>query len=232
MSKRKKTSPTQEYVMIFDWLTSLPKPLAIMACNDDRGQDIIAACQLAHLRIPEDVIIVGVDNDELICDLSEMPLSSIELASEKGGYEAAELLDQLMSGRKVAYKEIVVKPSRVVARRSTDFLAIDDVAVAESMRFIKDHASEMITVNDVVHAVSLSRRMLELRYRKVLHKSINDLIQAEHVKLAVQLLNETNMPIAAIAERSGFSNSTYMGVVFKKIMGMTLSQFRKKIHVQ
>ena len=230
--KKKTATATQERMMIADWLNSLPKPLAIMACNDDRGQDIVAACQLVDLRIPEDVIIIGVDNDELICDLSEMPLSSIELASEKGGYEAAELLDQLMTGKKVQHKKIVIRPSQVVTRRSTDFLAIEDLEVVESMRFIKDHASETITVNDVVNAVPLSRRMLEMRFRKVLRKSINDVIQVEHVNLAVQHLNETNMPISIIAKRSGFSNSTYMGVVFKKITGMTLSQFRKQIHTQ
>ena len=226
------TTTRQERTMIADWLDSLPKPLAIMACNDDRGQDIVAACRSVDLRIPEDVIIIGVDNDELICDLSDMPLSSIELASEKGGYEAAELLDQLMVGKKVQHEKIIVRPSQVVTRRSTDFLAIEDFEVVESMRFIKDHASETITVNDVVNAVSLSRRMLEIRFRKVLRQSINDVIQAEHIKLAVQLLNETNMSMSEIAKRSGFSNSTYMGVVFKKVMGMPPLQFRKQIHTQ
>ena len=232
VKQTKKTTAPQELMMIADWLNSLPKPLAIMACNDDRGQDIVAACRLTDLRVPEDVIVIGVDNDELICDLSDMPLSSIELASEKGGYEVAELLDQLMAGKKVQYEKIIVRPSRVVTRRSTDFLAIEDLEVVESMRFIKSHASKTISVNDVVNAVPLSRRMLEMRFRKVLRKSINDFIKAEHIKLAVQLLNESNMSMSTIAKRSGFSNSTYMGVVFKKTMGMTPLQFRKQIYTQ
>ena len=233
-SKKQTTNTTaaQELMMIARWLDSLPKPLAIMACNDDRGQDIVAACRLADLQIPEDVMVIGVDNDELICDLSDMPLSSIELASEKGGYEAAKLLDQLMAGRNVRQKKIVIRPSRVVTRRSTNFLAIDDLEIVASMRFIKDHASKVITVNDVVNAVSLSRRMLEIRFKKELRQSINDAIQAEHVKLSVQLLNETNLSMSTIAKRSGFSNSTYMGVIFKKIMGMTPLQFRKHIHIE
>ncbi|MCK4999426.1 MAG: XylR family transcriptional regulator, partial [Anaerohalosphaera sp.] len=131
---RKNATAAQERQIIADWLDGLPKPLAVMACNDDRGQDIAAACRLAELRVPEEVIVIGVDNDELLCDLSEMPLSSIELATEKGGYEAAELLDQLMSGRKAKHKHIVVCPSRVVARRSTDSLAIEDLEVAEAVR--------------------------------------------------------------------------------------------------
>jgi LacI family transcriptional regulator len=226
----KSVTSVHERMLIGQWLKKLPKPLAIMACNDDRGQDIIAACQFANMQVPKDLVVIGVDNDELICDLSEMPLSSIELATEKAGYQAAELLGKLMAGEKVRDQKIIVRPSQVITRRSTDFQAIEDLEVAESVRFIKDNASEAITVNDVVNAVSLSRRMLEVRFKKALRRTINDVIQTEHIKLTVQLLNETNMSMAKIAKLSGFSDPTYMGVVFKKTMGVPPLKYRKQIH--
>ena len=227
--KTKKNASQQECLSIAEWLMQLPGPLGLMACNDDRSQDVVAACKMANLQIPQDVAIIGVDNDELACDLSDMPLSSIALTAERAGYEVAEMLDQLMSGAILSKKQVVVHPSHVVARRSTDILSIDDHEVVRAVRFIKDHASEMISVDDVIRSVALSRRMAELRFRQVLGRSINEVIQSERIELIRRALIETNLPISKIADKTGFSSPTYMGVVFKKMTGLTPLQYRSEL---
>jgi len=224
---QKNVALEQEYKVIADWLLTLPTPIGLMCCNDDQSRGIYAACNIAGLKVPQDVSIISVDNDELVCELTEVPLTSIELATEQAGYEAADMLDKIITGTQTEHGKVMVRPRQVIARRSTDFLAIDDLDVAQSVLFIKNQASEIITVDDVVNASALSRRMLEIRFTKILDKTINEIIQIEHLNLAKQLLTETRLPMSHIASKSGFSNSTYMAVVFKKLIGTTPFQFRK-----
>lgn len=159
-----------------------------MTCNDNRGKWVIEACKIAGLNVPDEVAIVGVDNDQLICDLCAPLLSSIVLNVEKAGYEAAGLLDIMMAGERATGCDIHVRPTHVAIRQSTDVLAVDDTSVASAIRFIRKHSKAVIQVNDVVNAVALSRRVLEKRFRTILGHSIHDEIRRTRVEQIIQML--------------------------------------------
>lgn len=226
---RIKRLPANKLILMADWLKSLTKPVGLMACNDDLGRQVIEACKIAGLHVPEQVAIIGVDNDELICDLSSPPLSSIALNLERSGYEAAELLDKLMTGKeKTANQRILVQPTRIVTRQSTDILAIEDSEVAESVRFIRQHAREMIQVSDVAKVVSVSRRGLERRFRRVLNCSVLDEIRRVRLEQVVRMLVETNQLIGQIALALNYPSIEHISRFFRKEMGMSPLAYRKK----
>lgn len=182
-----------------DWVSRLPKPLGVMACNDDRGEQVVEACKIAGLEVPDEVAIVGADNDDLVCDLCDPPMSSVAIHFERAGFEAAQVLDQRMRGRKVPTAKIVVQASHVVTRRSTDILAVADPRLATALRFIRDHANEAISVPDVARAAGLSRRVLEKRFQLQLRRSALSEIRRIRVSQLSQLLAETSQPISRIA---------------------------------
>lgn len=210
-----------------NWIKGLPKPVGLMACNDERSCELIEAAQLAGVTVPEEVAVIGVDNDELICNLLDPPLSSIALNSDKAGYEAAALLDKLMAGEKMAGQTVIAEPAGVVARKSTDVSAVPDAAVVDAIRFIRAHAGEMIRVDDVVNATPLSRRLLERRFRKTVGRSILNEIQRMHVNSATEMLLNTDLPISQVAQKAGFSSATHLGVTFKQRMKMTPFAYRR-----
>ncbi|MBN2128153.1 MAG: DNA-binding transcriptional regulator [Sedimentisphaerales bacterium] len=211
-----------------DWLASLPTPVGVMACNDDCALHVVHACRAAELRVPEDVAIIGVDNDEFLCELSGYPLSSVALATKAAGFEAGAVLHQLMDNQRPRDTQILVHPSYVVRRRSTDILAVEDVIAAQTLRYIKDHAARTLTVEEVADAVAISKRSLQLHCRKTLGRSVNALIQHERIQRVIRLLIETNLSIAHISEQLGFSTPTAMGVQFKKVTSLTPLQYRRQ----
>ncbi len=217
----------KERVALANWLRDLPKPAGLMACNDERACELIEAAHLAGVAIPEEMAVIGADNDELLCNLLDPPLSSIGLNGDKAGFEAAALLDRLMAGEKMAGQEIIAEPTGVVARKSTDIMAVADPAVSAATRFIQTHSTEMIRVDDVVNATPLSRRLLERRFRQTLGRSILKEIQRVHIESAVKMLLETDTSISQIAHNAGFSNPTHLGVIFKQRMKMTPLAYRK-----
>jgi len=217
----------KERVTLANWLRAIPKPAGLMACNDERSCELIEAANLAGVTIPEEIAVVGVDNDELLCNLLDTPLSSIGLNGDKAGYEAAALLDKLMAGEKMAGQEVIAEPTGVVARKSTDILAISDPAVSAAIRFIRARAADMIRVDDVVNATPLSRRLLERRFRQTVSRSILNEIQRVHVESASELLAKTDLPISQVAQKAGFSSATHLGVAFKRRMKMTPFAYRK-----
>jgi LacI family transcriptional regulator len=218
-----------EQIILVDWLKSLPKPIGLMACNDDRGHYVLEACQVAGLRVPDEVAVIGVDNDELICDLTTPPLSSIALNHEKAGYRAAQLLDNMMAGKDVDSKSIIsLEASHVVARQSTDVLAIEDREVAEAVRFIHRHSSEAIQVSDVADSVVVSRRVLERRFREVLKKSVHDEIRSARVERASRMLVETDLSVSQIALHLGYPSDKHIARHFRKEKGITPLRYRKK----
>ena len=227
---RAKTKRTwdKELPIIADWLLTLPKPIGLMACNDDRGEWVIEACKVAGLNVPDEMAIIGVDNDHLICDLCNPSLSSIVLNVEKAGYEAAALLDKMMASEKVINYEIYVQPTHVVVRQSTDILAIDDPDVVAAVRFIRQHSKNVIQVNDVVNAIALSRRVLEKRFRSILGHSIHDEIRRVRVEQIIQMLAETEMSISEIAEVLGFPDVAHVSRYFSKEKGMSPLVYRRQ----
>ena len=216
----------REGAFVCKWLRSLAKPMGVMACNDTRGLQLLEACLLSEIRVPDDVAVVGVDDDELSCDLSNPPLSSVALNAEWGGYRVAELLDKLMSGHEPDCRQIVVDALDVVARRSTDVIAVEDPEVAAALNFIRENARWPIGTEDVVGRSTLARRSLEIRFRRSLGRSIREEIQRTRLALTKQFLAETSLPMWKIAEASGFNSLTYLDRVFKREAGLTLRQYR------
>ena len=225
---KKRLKWSDELPRIADWIRSLPKPIAVMACNDDRGELVIEACKIANVHVPDEVSVIGVDNDQLVCDLCNPPLSSISLSLEKSGYEAAKLLDQLMSKKLETPHNIYIVPIRVVTRRSSDILAIDDKEVATAVRFIQNNIKKNLCVSDVVDNVALSRRVLEKRFRTLLNKSIHVEIKQNRIKLMEQMLYDNTMSIMEIAQELNFDDVTHFSRYFHKEKGLSPSKYRQK----
>lgn len=216
-----------EQALMRDWIAALPKPVGIMACNDDRGQHILEVCKALRLNVPEEVTVIGVDNDELVCELGDPPLSSVALNTESAGFAAAELLDRLMRGEPMNGQEIVVTATHVVQRQSTDLLAVDDRDVAEGIRFIRLNAKRRITVDDVVAKTGIGRRSLEMHFRRAIHRSIQEEIRRVRVESIARLLMETDMPIAEITDMFSFTDVEHISRYFKKEKGMGLKEYRR-----
>jgi LacI family transcriptional regulator len=226
---RGRRSWEDEQIFMADWLKSLPKPVGLMTCTDDRSQDVVEACKVAALHVPEQVAIIGVDNDELVCELSSPPLSSIALNTQRSGYEAAALLDKLMSRKKIkmADQTIIVHPTHVVTRQSTEILAMEDRDVAAAVRFIRRHAKEMIQVDDVVDTVAVSRRSLEQRFRRELGRSVLDEIKRARVGQVGRMLVETNLSVSQIALALGYTGVENIARYFRSERGMSPVAYRK-----
>ncbi|MBX3427182.1 MAG: DNA-binding transcriptional regulator [Pirellulales bacterium] len=218
----------REQAVLAEWLAALPKPIGVMACNDDRGRQVLDACLTAGVKSPLEAAVVGVDNDELLCELAMPPLSSVALNSDAGGYRAAALLDDLMAGRRRKPQRVTVEPIGVVERRSTQATAQYDPDVAAAIHFIHDHAGQNIGVDDVVRHVHMSRRTLEIRFRDVVGRSPYHELQRVRVERARRLLMETDLPIPRVAAAAGFSSNAYLAQVFQKWVGKTPSQIRRQ----
>jgi LacI family transcriptional regulator len=228
---QKLRKPAKEQIIIANWLTSLPKPLALMACNDDRAVDVLAACKIANFKVPEDVAILGVDNDKLLCNFSYPQLSSIVLGTERAGYEAAKVLDKLMKGEKISKneKEVTIHPLYVVTRQSTDTVAIEDKVVAEAVSFIRRNSRKLIQVGDVAQAVGLSRRALGQHFREALDHSVHEEIKYTRVNQMANMLIGTNLSVSQIAQLMGYSYSTNnIYRYFKQQKGVSPLEYRKK----
>lgn len=210
------------------WLKSLPKPVGVMACNDIRGQQVMNACRRCDLTVPEELAVMGVDNDEIFCELSDPPLSSVALDTVRIGYEAAALLERMMAGDKVPEKPILIPPLGVVARRSTDVLVMADRQLAIGARFLREHAFDPITVNDAARAAGMSRRVFERRFAIQMGRAPKAEVLRLRLERAKSLLASTDWSLAEIAERTGFKYGGYLHAVFTDKVGMTPGQFRKE----
>jgi len=209
------------------WLKQQPQPFALMACNDVRGLHVLDVAKRADIIVPEQMGVVGVDNEEILCDLCNPPLSSVEPDAEQIGYRAAELLDRLMTSRALKEKPVLIPPLRVITRRSSEALAIQDRVVALATRFIRDQAFKGCTVNDVLRHVHISRTALERRFRKQLNRSPQAEIRAVQLSRVKELLIGTNYTLERIAEACGFVHPEYMSVAFKRACKLAPGQYRK-----
>jgi LacI family transcriptional regulator len=217
-----------EQSRLVEWLKLLPKPVGLMAGNDVCGSHIIEACRIAGMQVPDQVAVIGVDNDELICDLTDPPMSSITLNTEHAGYQAAGLLDSLMAGEEMMGQNIVVRATHVVTRQSTDILAMEDRTVAEAIRFIRQHSKEAVQVNNVVDHIAMSRRNLELRFHKALNRSIYGEIKRVRTQQIIRLLCETDLPISEIALKLGHPSDKHIARYFEQQTGMSLKEYRNR----
>ncbi|MDD4270108.1 MAG: XylR family transcriptional regulator [Pirellulaceae bacterium] len=224
-------SSTEDYELrceetVARWVASLPKPVGLMACNDLRAQQVLMACADRNIAVPEELAVIGVDNDELICELCHPPLSSVEQNPQGVGYQAAGLLDKLLDGEQPPPAPILVEPLGVVPRQSTDMVAVGDADVAAAMHFIRGHACDGIRVGDVVQHVQVSRSTLERRFARLLGRSPKAEILRVQLDRVKQLLAMTDYPLAKIAQISGFDYVESMCTCFKRTTGQTPGQYR------
>jgi LacI family transcriptional regulator len=209
-----------------EWLQDLPKPLGVFAAHDLRGLCVLDACRRIGLLVPEQVAVIGVDNDEALCKLADPPLSSVKIDFEYIGYESAALLDRLMQGKKVPKTPLAVKPQGVVTRRSTDVIAISDAITAQAMRYIHQRAGDRLSVQDIADHCAVSRRVIERSFAQFLGSSPHDQIMRARVARVKQLLVETDYSLDTIAIKSGLSHAAYLSVLFKREVGETPGRFR------
>lgn len=221
----------KELPLLADWLMSLPKPVGVMACIDERSQQVADACRSADLAIPEQVALVGVDNDDMICTLSTLPLSSVATDAEKGGYEAASLLDTLMKGGRSSRQFIQIKPTHVVMRTSTNIMAAEDPHVSKATKYIGDKCRQPLYVAEVARVAGLSRRVLEKRFRAQLNRSVNGHIRRCRVHLIERLLTEGDMTIAEIAHFMGFPDAAHIARYFRQETGISPAVYRREHHL-
>jgi LacI family transcriptional regulator len=206
---------SKEWRSLAHWLKALPKPVGVMACNDDCGQRVMEVCKLTGLTVPDWVGLIGADNDEVVCGLTDPPMSSVAINFERAGYEAASALDGLMRQSRVVPSRITALASHVAARRSTDFVAAEELHLTKALRIIRDRARSGVTVDEVAQSSGLSRRTLEKWFRKLLGRSVLDEIRRVRTDQIAQLLVETDLPVAQIAELLGFADAQHIARYFR-----------------
>ena len=210
------------------WVKGLPKPLGIMAGNDIRGIQMLDACRQAGVAVPEEAAVVGVDNEELVCLLAYPPLSSVIPDAYRIGYEAAALLDLMMKGHRVTEPLRTIPPLRIAIRQSSDVTAIVNPCVASAMQFIREHACEGISVDDVLEHLTVSRSVLQRAFRNELGHTILDAITAIRMQRVKQLLTETELSLYDVADRTGYAYAEYLSTSFKRQTGQSPSSYRRK----
>jgi LacI family transcriptional regulator len=208
------------------WLKALPKPVAIMSSNDIPARELAEICRELKLNIPEQVALLGVDNDELECQLCTPNLSSIALPAQRIGYEAAKLLHRMMDGKQPRRRKISLPPLHVVTRQSTDTLAIQDEDLADALAFIRKNAGLQIGVESILAEVPVSRRALERKFQTRFGRTVLAEIRRSRLERAKALLTETDLQMPTIAASSGFSGARRFAVVFKQIVGVTPTAYR------
>jgi LacI family transcriptional regulator len=213
------------------FVRGLTLPVGIMACDDVRARMVLEACRSAGLRVPDDVAIIGVDNNESVCEFADPPLSSIERPDRDMGYEAAALLDRMMSGQRVPARDVLLPPKGLVTRRSTDILAIENPHVRDAVAYIREHAGEVFGVERLTEVVPVSRRWLETHFREVMGCTLHQYICRVRVGRAKELLVlEPKGPIQDIAAACGFAGPTQFRTVFQRLTGMSPGAYRRSQH--
>ena len=213
---------------LIEWLRSLPIPCGIFTCTDGWGRTVANWAREAGLRVPEDVAIIGANNDVLECELIAPPLSSVMIPWELVGQEAAEMARAALANVTIAGRRSVVAPMAVVARRSTDLLAVDDELVIRAVAWIRDNAERRLTVPMVARAVGGGRQRLERRFRRALERTVQDEIRRAHVERAMRLLATSTSPLSEIAKRSGFTNASLLNTAFQREVGTPPGAYRRR----
>lgn len=228
----RRTHRTRNYDMeraqLLQWLSRQPTPLALMASDDQIGRHVLTASDELGLRVPEQVAVLGVDNDDIPCEMAWPAMSSIPQDAQRIGFEAAAWLDQLMNRHKLPSRALRVPPLDIVARRSTDVIAIDDPHVAQFMRLIHEHADRQISVKELVQQVPMSRRTLERRFFQTIGRRPAEEIRRVHLERALLLLRTSSLSMSQVARRSGFIDARGMDVVFRRLMKMPPTAYRRQ----
>lgn len=207
--------PDAEARALAAWQEALPRPVGVFACYDGRAQQVLEVCQLRGWAVPDEIAVLGVDNDDVVCELCSPPLSSVQLNARRTGYEAAAMLAQRMNGERASGTRYVL-PARVVERQSTDVVSVADARLAQALRFIREQVLTGIDVNDVLRAVPMSRTLLERKFKTVLGHSPHREIVRQRIEHVKRMLVETDISIAAVADFAGFRDASYLSVAFRR----------------
>lgn len=222
--------PSHNWAQLLDelnaWLRPLPKPVGVLAANDVRARHLLEACQLFGHRVPEDVAVLGVDNDDLICSLSTPPLSSIVQGTEEIGYQAARLLNCLIKRQTNGVRDTLVAPVTIVERVSTDLVATNNKVVAAAVTYIRKHACDGMSVAQVAEAVGVARTTLDNHFRQEAGRTVHAEILRVQLNSAKMLLATTTMSLDEVAKRCGFCNAQYLSTVFRRSCGHTPRAYR------
>jgi LacI family transcriptional regulator len=211
-----------------EWLISLPKPIAIMACDDNQGNMLLQACELCGIHVPFDVAIIGVDNDEILCNMSNPSMSTINVDIERGGADAAAMAERMVKDPSYKGEDVVLEPLTVVERLSSSVFATNDKEVLMALRFIHANLDSKIMVTDVLDNVPMSRRLLEHRFKKMTGMTIYNYISIQRIERFAQLLISSNDSISDIAAKMDEFDTKGISRRFKDLKGCTPSEFRKK----
>lgn len=223
-----KESWEQEQERLAQWIKSLPRPLGVMACNDERGLQVLDACRRCGALVPDEVAVIGADNDEHLCDLSIPPLTSVDVNAEQIGYTAAALLDEMMQGKKNHPKAQWLTPRGVVTRLSTDTVASEDPEVNRAIRFIRENCCTGLRVVDVLAHMGMSRALLQQRMKKAVGRTLHHEIERVRLAKVKELLLIPDMTIKQVARAAGFSSVQYLTRVFNTAMGETPAKYRSR----
>lgn len=226
----RRISRDEQHKRVLRWLLGLPRPVAVLAVNAARARELAEVCSIEGIPIPDEVAILAGDTDDLLCELSSPKLSSIDVCSQKIGYEAAAMLSSMLGGKAPPDSATLVPPLRVIAKQSTDALAIDDPLIIRAMRFIETHAFQGIVVEDILREVPVSRRYLEIQFKRLFGRLPAEEIRHRRLERGRELLSQTELPIESIATMCGYAGSTQFGVAFRKRYGQTPLTFRKQLH--
>jgi len=226
---RRPVTWAKEEPLIRDWLVALPKPIGLFCANDDRSANILESCRALGYGVPEDIAVIGVDDDPYICDLANPPLSSVSMAAERAGYEAAQLLHQMISGKAEMEGQRILAPAvGITPRQSTDILMVPDPDIRTALRFIRENVSRPIQVRDVVRATNLSHRTLNDRFYRHCGSSILKQLTNSRIAHISRLLRETELPIGEIARKVGFESDHHFARYFRRATRMTPHEYRRK----
>ena len=212
------------------WVQGLPKPVGIMACTDQLGFWLLDACDRAGISVPDEVAVVGVENDDILCMMARPPLSSVAFNSTRIGYEAATLLSRLMKGEPAPQEPFLINPLGIVTRQSSDVVAVDDPELALALRFIRENACKGIQVTDILSAVPMSRTALERQMKAAIGRSPKGEIIRTQLERAKELLASTDLSLSRVSQRIGFRHSQHFSTIFKEKIGETPGAFRAKMH--
>lgn len=229
---KRRGDPFWEDAQLNHWLEQLPKPIGIMACNDYFGRLLLSACRRNGVHVPNEVAVIGVDNDEIICDLAVPPLSSVDPAADAIGFRAAELLDEMLRGQSPATTTIYFPPKAVMARASTNTIAVADAVIVKALQFIRDQGGIGINTEDILDHLSksamlVSRSTLERKFQARLGFAPHDEIARVKLERIERLLLSTNYSLARIADIVGMTAEQQLATFFRRYRGMTPGSFRQ-----
>ena len=212
------------------WLLSLPKPIALFACDDYYALQITEVCKMYDISIPEEIAVLGVDNDKLLCNISDPQLSSIELDIENGGYEAGKLLHQFIEKKIIAPVDIIIKPVRIVPRASTERFAVSDRHIEQLLQYIDNNYQNPLSVDELTQIIPFSRRVLEKKFKRETGTSVYQYLLDLRIEKFADLLITTDLPLIEAATRSGFTDYKNISRIFTKAKEMTPLQYRKRFN--